>query len=399
MSPENFTPRPENSKLKRMFSPIYLPTFDKFLAINYLKIFFACIVLVLGLVLLIDLLENFDEFYKYANIHDKTTLQMAWILFKHYSAYAPSLVIQHMFSALPVAAAIIAITNAAINRELTVLRASGISLQRMLMPILIVALIIATLFSLTRDMYVPNLLRKSFVVNNRLRPAETIPLKIVLNDGDAIQFIEMGHYDGESGQAYNIRIEVRQKDDFLAGRNIFYAYRAKRASLQPYIDVSNPDDEHFNKWTAEDGASILIQMNNNRIIKDWDESLPTLVTQAMLERQVLTEMVMTWDDLMRLKSDLEVQLEINNRLSEPFLPLAMLLVTLSVILRISSSGQEVSYITNSIIGVVCCAIFFMLRSTFFTLGEAGTIPPFIAAQGATFIYFIVGGLLLTHVER
>ncbi len=375
MSAEPFAPRDENSKLKRMFSPLYLPTFDKYITLNFLKFFLSCILLVLALVLLIDLLENFDEFYKYASNNQKSIPQMIWILAKHYSAYAPSLVIQHMFAALPVAAAIITVTSATLNRELTVLRSSGVSLQRTILPIILVTLVITSAYALTRDMYVPNLLRKSFVMNNRLRPAETIPLKIVLNDGETIQFIEMGHYDGETGQAYNLRIEVRQLEDFLAGKNIFHAYRAKKASLQPYIDVSNPDDEHLNKWTAEDGSSILIQMNNNRIIKEWDNSIPTLVTQAMLERQVLTEQVMTWDDLMRLYSDLEVRLEINNRLSEPLLPIAMLLISLSIILRLTATGQPASYITNAIIGVVSCAIFFMLRSVFFSLGESSTLPP------------------------
>ena len=398
MSSEIFSPREENSRLKRMFSPRYLPTYDKYIVLNYLKSFLGCIILVLGLVILIDLLENFDEFYKYSNNNNKNLTQMIWILFKHYSAYAPSLIIQHMFPALPVAAAIITITNATLNRELTVLRSSGVSLQRTIVPILFVTLIISSIFSLTRDMYVPNLLRKSFVMNNRLRPAETIPLKIVMNDGETIHFIEMGHYDGETGQAYNLRIEVRQLADFLAGKNIFYAYRAKRASLQPYIDVSNPDDEHLNKWTAEDGASILIQMNNNRIIKDWENSLPTLVTQAMLERQVLTEKVMTWDDLMRLYNDLEVRLEINNRLSEPLLPLAMLLVSLAIILRLTSSGREASYISNAIVGVVCCAVFFMLRSLFFSLGESGVISPVLATQAPSLLYLLCGIFLLTRVE-
>ncbi len=398
MSAEIFAPRVDNSKLKRMFSPLYLPTYDKYIVLNYLKFLLACVILVLGLVILIDLLENFDEFYKYANNNHNNLTQMVWILIKHYSAYAPSLVIQHMFSALPVAAAIISITNATLNRELTVLRASGVSLQRTIIPILLVTLVISTVFALTRDMYVPSLLRKSFVMNNRLRPAETIPLKIVLNDGETIQFIEMGHYDGETGQAYNLRIEVRQLKDFLEGKNIFYSYRAKRASLQPYIDVANPEDEHFNKWTSEDGGSILVQMNNNRVIKEWENSLPTLVTQAMLERQVLTEKVMTWDDLMRLYNDLEVRLEINNRLSEPLLSFAMLLMSLSIILRLTSSGREASYISNAIIGVACCAVFFMLRSIFFSLGESGTLYPVLANQGPTLIYLTLGTFLLTHIE-
>ena len=399
MSAENFNPREPNPKLSKMFSPWYLPTFDRYFSLFFLKMFISCIILVLGLVLLIDILENFDEFYKYANNNNKSTFDMFWILTKHYAAYAPSLVIQHMFSALPVAAAVIAITKASLNKELTVLRASGVALQRTVLPLIVVALVISSVFALTRDMYVPTFLRRSFVMNNKLRPAEIIPLKLVMDDGDNIQFIEMGHYDGDSGQAYNLRIEVRKKADFFEGKNIFVAYRAKRASLQPYIDINNPDDPHINKWTPEDSASILVQMNNNRIIKEWDESLPSLVTQAMLERQVLTEKVMTWDDLMRLYSDLEVQLEIHNRLSQPFLPVAMLLVTLALILKTTSAGQNPSYITNAILGVICCAVFFMLRSIFFSLGESGFFPPLLAAQGASIIYFIVGGLLLCKVEN
>ena len=399
MSAETFAPRENNSRLKGMFSPLSLPTYDKYISLNYLKFLVACIIMVLGLVILIDCLDNFDEFYKYANINDKSFFQMLWILTKHYGAYAPSLVIQHMFSALPVVAGIIAVTNSTLIESSRWLRASGISLQRTILPLLVVALIISTVFYLYSRYVRTKFTSKKLCNEQPLKTCRNDPLKIVLNDGDTIQFIEMGHYDGESGQAYNIRIEVRQLEDFLEGKNIFHAYRAKRASLQPYIDVSNPDDEHLNKWTAEDGASILVQMNNNRVIKKWDNSLPTLVTQAMLERQVLTEKVMTWDDLMRLDTDLEVRLEIHNRLSEPLLSVAMMLVSLAVILKLTSSGQEASYISNAIIGIVSCAVFFMLRSIFFSMGESSILLPVIAAQGPTLIYLILGTFLLTRVEH
>ncbi len=385
--------------LKGRFSPLFLPTFDLFFGISFLKMILFCFAIILGLVTLVDNLENFDEFSKYATKNNIGIFSMFWILVKHYAAYAPSLVFQHMIAALPLAAAIIVVTRASLNREFTVMRASGVSIQRTIMPLIVIALLFGTIYTVTRDLYVPTLLRKSFVMNNKLRPAEIIPLKITpIHDGDNLYFTEMGHYDGNTGTAYNLRIEVRKADDFFAGNNRFTVYRAKKASLQFLTNVDNPNDPHQFKWKPEDGGQVTVQFANGRKTQPWTAALPTLTTPAMLERQVLTEMVMTWNDLLRF-DDLEISLEIHRRLSEPLVSFAMLLVALPLIMHRTASGRPASYITNALIGLGSCGLFFILRSIFFSWGEAGYLPPVLAAQGAGLLFVGAGTYLLFNIEN
>ena len=71
-------------------SPWYLPTFDRWFGLAFVRMLICCCVAILALIVLIDNLENFDEFVEYAKKYDKTTWQMVGILAGHYAAYAPS---------------------------------------------------------------------------------------------------------------------------------------------------------------------------------------------------------------------------------------------------------------------------------------------------------------------
>ncbi len=387
------------SQLKGLFSPSFLPTYDRVAAIAFLKILLFCLGIVLFLVVLVDNLENFDEFSKYARIHDKSVGEMGLILFKHYAAYAPSLVCQFMIMALPVAAGVIVVTQASLNREFTIMRASGVSMQRAILPILALALLFGFVYSMTRNFYVPTLLRKSFVMNNQLRPADIVPLKVTpMRDGDYLYFVEMGHYDSDTGTAYNLRIEARKAEDFGAGSNRYIEYRARKATLSFLVDVDSPDDVHERKWVPEEGGTMTTMSPSKKPkAAAWTTPLPTLVTPAMLERQVLTELVMTWNDLFRL-DDLEIRLEIQRRFAEPFSAFAVLMVALPLILWTINMGQAPSYIANAILGVVVCGMFYVVRMSFFSWGAADILPPLIAAQGANLLFVGLGSYLLYKVE-
>lgn len=388
------------SPLKGVLSPLLLPTYDRVFSLSYVKMLLFCLLLVLALVVLVDNLENFDEFAKFARNHDKSVSEMGWILLKHYAAYAPALVCQFMIMALPVAAGVIVVTQASLNREFTVMRSSGVSMQRSVLPILVLALAFGSVYALTRNLYVPTLLRKSFVMNNQLRPADIVPIKVSpMQDGDDLCFVEMGHYDSDTGLAHNLRIEVRKADSFATGSRKYIEYRARRASLRELVDVDNPGDVHELEWFPLDGGVRTVMSSSAPPqVSAWKAPLPTLVTRAVLERQTLSEMVMAWDDLSRFGDDLEIRLEIHRRLSEPLISFAILLVALPLILWTVNMGQAPSYITNAIIGVLVCGAFYVLRMGFFSWGASEFIPPFIAAQGAGVIFIGLGCYLMYKVE-
>jgi len=253
-------------------------------------------------------------------------------------------------------------------------------MQRALLPVVVPGLLVCYGIEESRDWFLPLLLRKSHEIASTVRPRGARPVALVLRDGTEIQSICMGHFD-PYGYAHNLRIEKRDAEAFALGSEAFEVHGAHLAILQPrpMIDVSADDNRRwwwvpqtessyrrFGRWIREQAAA-------------WSEPVPTWVTPAMLERQVLGEAVMTWEDLQMLAGDeLNVGLEISRRRSEPWTAALLLLLGLSLVLRSTVYGSETSYTRNIIIGIILCAGFYILRAGTFSLGESETLPPGLA---------------------
>lgn len=402
MSPEDFPAysAPPN-KLRHILSPAWLPTFDRWFGLAYVRMALYTCLTMLALIVLIDSLENFDKFSRFAQNHQKTTEAMVWILAQHYLAFAPSLLCQHLIVIIPLAAAAIVATQAGLNRELTLLRAAGISLQRSALPLLVLALVFGVVYFAVRDTFVPLLLRKSFVMSNQLRPADILPLTWAQRTGNLQQHISIGYYDAHEGAAYNVSIEERDLNEYDVNKNNSITYQARKAFLQDHINIDNPDNEFDKQWAPDtlQPTKRSIYRHHKYTNSAWAEPVPTLLRPAHLERQVLTDMVMTWSDLLRARDDLDMKIEISRRLAEPLNALALLLVVLPLILRVSAKGGNVSYINNAIICVIAYGIFFVINVAGFSLGAKNILSPYFAAQIANLVFFTFGIFLMSRLER
>ncbi|MBP5233978.1 MAG: LptF/LptG family permease [Planctomycetes bacterium] len=397
---ENDAPRPRRPLLRGVLSPWYLPTFDRWFGLAFVRMLVGCCLAVLALIVLIDNLENFDEFVEYAKKYDKTTWQMIGILAGHYAAYAPSLLCQFMIVVIPMAAAAIVVTQACLNREFTLMRTSGISLQRATMPLLALSLAFGLAYFAARDSFVPLVLRKSFIMNNQIRPANILPVNVAVRFGNEQQHVLMGHYEAHDAAAYNVSIEIRDVEEYEAGKNNFTRYWARKAYLQDYINVDDPHSAFDKQWVPDPavGGEKQVYRNHRYTVTPWKEPVPTTIRPARLERQVLTDMVMTWSDLLRSRDDLDIRLEIARRLAEPFMAVAILMVVLPLILRQAAQGN-VSYITNAIICVAVYGAFFLVNSVFSALGTDETLPPLVASQIANVSFCLLGVWLMGRVEK
>lgn len=402
LSAENYIePAPRPTRLRGILSPLLLPTFDRAFGMAFIKMFLACIVAILSLIVLIDTLEHFDEFARYAKEHDLSSWKMLLVMGGHYAAYAPSLMCQFMIAILPMAAAAIVVTRSCLNREFTLLRAAGISLPRAVMPLVTLTLVFGIVYFTTRDSFVPLILRKSFIMNNQLNPAAIMPLNTALRFGTSQQHVIMGHYEAHEGAAYNITVEMRDIDDYNAGKNNFTVFQAQRAFLQDYVNVDAPDSPFDKQWMPDTSlpAVVKVYKNHRFTTAPWTEPVPTAVRPARLERQVLTDMVMTWSDLLRSRDDLDIQIEIGRRLAEPLMAVAILLVVLPLILQQAARGVPPSYVTNAIICVVVYGAFFAIDTACSSLGTSGTVSPLLASQIANILFIGAGCWLMYRVGR
>ncbi|MCX7934278.1 MAG: LptF/LptG family permease, partial [Planctomycetota bacterium] len=205
------------------------------------------------------------------------------------------------------------------------------------------------------------------------------PLLLVVSDEKRrlIHSLSLGHFD-EQRRAYNLRLESRRREDFYAGRPDFEALIAPEAVLQPRR--SNADDERGWQWLPLQPGRRLRYTAYGYTEEPWLEPAATLITPAMLERQVLGEGVMTWTELKRLaENDLEVRLEMERRRSEPWACAAVVLAGLTAVLFLARRSSEPSYVHNAVVAVLICVIFYVLRLSFLSLGEREALSAVTAA--------------------
>ncbi len=384
-----------------MLSPRFLPQIDRYFVRSYALMTLLCACATMALITVGDVFQKMDEFTEYAETGNYGLGVVIWLLVKYYAAFAPSSLLEWLLPLVLLISGVIIVTVTSINNEYTALRAAGISMQRAMLPILVLTLLIGYAVSLSRDMVQPHLLRKASEINSIIRPRATKPLSLPIRDGDEIHFITMGHFDGKTGTAYNLRIEVRNAKDFYDGKESFIAYEAAKAYLQPRTDLvdADRDDDRELQWFPDDKSVKLTQWAYKRTKDVWKEPIPTYITRAMLERQSLGESVMTNDDLNRLSDDLDVQIEKQKRRSEPWVGVVWVLVGLSMVLRQTVAGQEANYVKNMVIAILIAAVIFITRFSCLSMGQDETIGPFLAAWLPNIVFGGIGIWLFLDLER
>ncbi len=377
-----------------------MPRSDWYFARIFLSYLGLCFAALFSLIVVADLLQRADEFFAYARKSDVGAGALTYLVIQYYMARAPSMIIQHMLPLLILLAGVITVTAVSTANEYTVLRSSGVSIQRALLPLLATALVIGYMIQVTRDWYLPYLLRKSHEIANMVHPRSARPIGLVRRDKKEIQSLSMGHFDTH-GFAHNLRIEKRSLKAFYNNDESFEVYTARQAALQPRAMLdADPGDKRKSVWKPGAMAEHRYFGRWQLPPKEaWEDPLPTWVTPAILERQILGESVMTWEDLQLIaEEELSAQLEMNRRQAEPWAALILLVTGLAIVLRGCLKGNMVSYAHNIIVSIFLCAAYYVLRSGIFSMGEVEDLPAMLAAWLPTMIMGIPGVWLYLNME-
>lgn len=362
-----------------MFSPAWLPCADRYFARRFLGVFGLCAAAMLALLVVGDLLQRGDEFYEYARAKRCGFAALLLLVIKYYAFFGPAILLRWTLPLLLLMTTVISATFSLLHNEYTALRASGVSLPRALLPFLLLAFAVAYAAEWGRDAFLPFFIRRSHEVRHAIKPGGARPLLLVVSDEkrNLIHAVSLGHFD-QQRRAYNLRVESRRLDDFYAGRPDFEALIAPVTVLQPRI--RDADDEREWQWTPLQPGRRLRYTAYGYTEEAWSTPAATLVTPAMLERQVLGEGVMTWSELRRLaENDLDVRLEMERRRSEPWACAALILAGMTAVLALAKRLSEPSYVHNAVVAILICAIFYVLRLSFFSLGEREALSPLAAS--------------------
>ena len=373
--------------------PFSLRRIDVYLALFYLKTLFLILAGLIVLVSVGDLIQRYDDFVHLAQGGTDGIMAM---LVGYYSSFVPQMVFQYMLQAIMLLAASITVTASYCgprgNNEFTVIRSSGIPILRAFLSLAIPAMALAAAFEAGRDLFLPRMVREYHSINNRLRSRHSLPTSVSLQEGKYLQTVIIGAFEAD-GTARNLIIESRALDAFrrgdsARGDNDFIAYRAAAARL-----AEGPDGGR--RWMPLAKAEVHAYGRFSRKSRPWTDPIPTIMTPAMIERQILGDAVSSWRDLLFLRPDNPgADFELHWRLAEPLACCILIFcgagLCMGRMLRTTAGG----YIPSVTISMGAAAVFYTLRLAGRSLWETGTLTP---AQGV-WLPLAAGGLAALAVS-
>lgn len=358
--------------------PFGLPRVDRYFMRGYTVTCFMVTAALLALVTIGDIFQKFDNFAVYARDHQMDTVATLTMILTYYAAFVPQLVLEYMLPLIFLLAAAISVTYSCANNEYTVLRAAGISARRAFLPIPMLALLLGVAFLLTRDFFLPGMVRQAYMISQQVKPNAGYPMDITLVNGGQMQSIAIGGFTAD-GVAHNIILEIRdleqyQRGDPDQGDNEFRAFVARTAVLEPASG-----GEGYQWRPLEKAEQQLFGRFIRRAIA-WTEPIPTPVTPAMLERQMLGDAVSSWKDLALMRGDNpQADFESHWRLADPVSCFILVIMGAGLAMGRMLRGSQVGYIQSVVTAMIMAAAFYSLRLWGQSLWETGVLSSW---QGA-----------------
>lgn len=360
----------------------YIKKLDVYIAKKFILTFFVALLLIIGIVIIFDISEKIDYFVK-------NEAPLRAIIFDYYLNFIPYFV--NMFSPLFVFITVIFFTSRmAANSEIIAIMAGGVSYNRMMVPYMASALLIA-LLSLGLNLYViprSNATRVEFEAQyvKRHNDFDLQDIHYQISPG---QFVYIQSFSRWNNTAYRFTMEDI-KDNRLV----------RKVSAETAVWDSTMDGWHLRRVFVrnyseglEDRVEFAPQVDTVIALKIKDLFNNEKTVEALTIKQ-LNELIATQN----LRGDANVmyaQIEKHRRWALPFsaLVLTIIGVTLSAKKRRGGIGWNIG------IGIALAFsyILFLRFSEMFVY--TNTLPPGIALWIPNLLYAIIAAALYRYAPK
>jgi LPS export ABC transporter permease LptG/LPS export ABC transporter permease LptF len=359
---------------------------DRYVTSLYVQVFLLCAIGLLALFYISTFIDRSDKVFKGA---------ASWPMMGAYLWY---LLPQYVYYVLPMSvllASLVTIGLLTKNSELIVMKACGISLYRVAVPILGVALIAgATLFALEQT-----------ILGEWNRKSETI--KRVMNGvaPETLNMLTRQWIVGSHGAIYHYNY-FDPNANALMGLSVFeFSDNMRSIARRSYADIARyaPGPGAPNLWRAEQSWSreLLPSGDTRRFaaqpIANFTLDPPAYFGTRQPEPQFMSySQLQTYIDQLR-RSGFDViaqQVALERKASFPFVTLIMTLI--AVPFAVTAGRRGAMYGIG--VGIVLAITYWVAFSVFAALGTGGVVAPMLAAWAPNLLFGAGAAYLLLTVR-
>jgi LPS export ABC transporter permease LptG/LPS export ABC transporter permease LptF len=292
------------------------------------------------------------------------------------------------------------ITFGALSRtsEITAMKATGVSLYRMIAPVLLVATLLSGLLFAFDEYYLPGANRRQEALRAVIkgRPAQTFlhPERQWMSGqsgggGEPTRVFYYQFFDPEKNVFANLTVFEFEPGSFTMTRRIF-------ASSAHW-------DDRVKRWVFEDGWQRSFQGETVSNFQPFTTtSFPEIHEQpSYFKKEDRPSQEMSYAELSEYIRDLKqsgfdtmrLRVQLNRKLADPLVTLVMAMLAVPFALAAGKRGG----LAGVAAGVAVAILFSVVSAIFENLGDVNTLPAVVAAWSPDVLFAAVGSYLLLRV--
>ena len=276
--------------------------------------------------------------------------------------------------------------------EVTAMKASGISIYRVVTPVIVLAAAIATGLFFFNEYYLPSVNRQQEALRNVIKgkPAQTFlrPDRMwIFGKNSTIYYYEL--FDADRNSFGNISIFEFDPSSFALNKRIF----AARAHWSPEL----------NRFVFEDGwirefngtaikafkvfdVSTFAELGENPDYFKKEIKQYTEMNSSQLSRYI-QDMQQSGFDVVRLK------VQWQKKFAYPIITLVMAVLAVPFSLRAARRGA----LTGVAVALGIAVVYFLTSGLFEAMGNLNQLPPALAAWAPDLLFALAGGYMILKV--
>jgi lipopolysaccharide export system permease protein len=360
-----------------------MKTLDRYIAKNFLNGYFIALGVMVGMFLAVDLFLNLDEF---AEQSDVGVVPMLVNIAQFYSVRSV-LWFRDLGGMVIVIAAVFSLARMTRNNELIAIMASGVSLKRILAPILFLALLLTGLLAADQEFLIPRLSGELTRKQDQL-PNEAAYDLWFLGDANG-SLVCCQRYEEKEQTMHHPLVILREREDADTWRVV-----GRIQALRATYDIERKG------WVLEEGVKLRVPTSGlAELDVTDDEAVDFYATnlsprelplrrregfKSLLSLRQLTEMER--DPGTRSTELADIALQKHSRITAPIINLIMLMVALPVLVcrdpRDMKTAILVSFLTTG-----ACFVVSFLCSLYATEVFFGQVRPAFFSWLPIFIFF------------
>ncbi|MBV8205979.1 MAG: LPS export ABC transporter permease LptF [Acidobacteria bacterium] len=278
------------------------------------------------------------------------------------------------------------------SNEVTAMKATGVSIYRVVAPVLVIsALLAAGLFAFDQA-YLPRLNRRQETLLNRIKgkPPQTYlqpGRKWIFGDHHDIYYYQA--YEPEAERFGNVTVFEFDPQSFAVTKRVF----AGRAHWEPRLG----------KWIFEDGWERRLRGPAIEQYRTFDVATFAELSEppSYFRKEVRQSQEMSYSELQHYIRELQqsgfdvvrLRVQLQKKLAFPVITLVMAVLAIPFSLSASRRGA----LTGVATAIAIAVIYWLTSGVFEAMGNVNQLPPLLAAWTPDLLFAIGGAYLLLKV--